>query len=169
MWRTQLATKDLIRYTRYLAWFPKWKQPHRAMHAAPCAVMFMGGILRLYVKYKAVVLFLTAHHAMKAYCGSVYIHRRILDFGTRWRWVVSFTPRPLYPQGKSPWYTLDKGWVGPRDSLDAMVTRKIPSPYRDSNPNHPARSLALYRWDIPAPKSMCTWRKHKMISREEIM
>jgi hypothetical protein len=26
----------------------------------------------------------------------------ILDFGTRWRWVVSFTPRPLYPR-----YSLD--------------------------------------------------------------
>jgi hypothetical protein len=23
-------------------------------------------------------------------------------------WVVSFTPRPLYPQGKSPWYPLDR-------------------------------------------------------------
>jgi len=22
--------------------------------------------------------------------------------------MVSFTPRPLYPNGKSPWYTLDK-------------------------------------------------------------
>jgi hypothetical protein len=22
--------------------------------------------------------------------------------------VVSFTPRPLYPQGKSPWYPLDR-------------------------------------------------------------
>jgi hypothetical protein len=31
---------------------------------------------------------------------------RILDLGTRWRWVFSFTPRPLYPQGKSPWYPL---------------------------------------------------------------
>jgi hypothetical protein len=25
----------------------------------------------------------------------------ILDLGTRWRWVVSFTPRPLYPRGES--------------------------------------------------------------------
>jgi hypothetical protein len=25
-----------------------------------------------------------------------------------WRWVVSFTLRPLYPQGKSPWYPLDR-------------------------------------------------------------
>jgi hypothetical protein len=23
-------------------------------------------------------------------------------------WVVSFTPRPLYPQGKSPWHPLDR-------------------------------------------------------------
>jgi len=28
--------------------------------------------------------------------------------GTRWRWVVSFTPRPLYPQGQSPWHRLDR-------------------------------------------------------------
>jgi hypothetical protein len=26
----------------------------------------------------------------------------ILDLGTRWRWVVSFTPQPLYPREKSP-------------------------------------------------------------------
>jgi hypothetical protein len=37
-----------------------------------------------------------------------------LHLGTRWRWVVSFTPLPLYPWGKSPWYPLDRGlsdWV----------------------------------------------------------
>jgi hypothetical protein len=33
---------------------------------------------------------------------------RILDLGTRWRSVVSFTPRPLYPQEKSPWHPLDR-------------------------------------------------------------
>jgi hypothetical protein len=26
------------------------------------------------------------------------------------------------------------GWVSPRAGLDAVVKRKIPSPYRDSNP-----------------------------------
>jgi hypothetical protein len=36
------------------------------------------------------------------------------DLGTRWRWVVSFTPRPLYPQGKSPLYPLDRGLGGPQ-------------------------------------------------------
>jgi hypothetical protein len=27
-----------------------------------------------------------------------------LSVGIRWRWVVSFTPRPLYPRGKRPRY-----------------------------------------------------------------
>jgi hypothetical protein len=52
-------------------------------------------------------LCLTKHHAMKTYWRSGCIAPRILDIGSRWRWVVSFTPRPLYPQGKSPWYPLD--------------------------------------------------------------
>jgi hypothetical protein len=69
--------------------------------------------------------------------------------------VVSFTARPLYLHGKNPWYPLDRrlggpqsrsgcggeennskplgGWVGPRAGLDAVVKRKIPSLYRDSN------------------------------------
>jgi hypothetical protein len=45
---------------------------------------------------------------MKAYCGSGVIDPSILDLGTRWRWVVSITPWPLYLQGKSPWYPVDK-------------------------------------------------------------
>jgi hypothetical protein len=44
--------------------------------------------------------------------GSGGIAPRILDLGTRWRWVISFTPPPLYPQGKSPWYPLDRRMGG---------------------------------------------------------
>jgi hypothetical protein len=40
---------------------------------------------------------------MKAYWGSEGIAPHILDLGTRWRWVVSFMPWPLYPQ-----YPLDR-------------------------------------------------------------
>jgi hypothetical protein len=40
--------------------------------------------------------------------GSGRIAPRIIDLGTRLRWVVSFTIRPLYPQGKTPWYPLDR-------------------------------------------------------------
>jgi hypothetical protein len=48
--------------------------------------------------------------------------------------VVSFTLRPLYPQGKSPWHPLDRRLGGPRAVLDAVVKREIPSPRRESNP-----------------------------------
>jgi hypothetical protein len=43
------------------------------------------------------------------------ISQSILNFGTRWRWVVSFTLRPLYPQGKSLWYPLDRMLGGPQN------------------------------------------------------
>jgi hypothetical protein len=54
------------------------------------------------------ILFETEHHAMKAYKGSGCIAPSILDLGARWRRVVSFTSRPLYPQGKSTWCPLDR-------------------------------------------------------------
>jgi len=41
-------------------------------------------------------LCLTKHHTMKTYWRSWGIAPRILDIGTRWRWVVSFTSRLLY-------------------------------------------------------------------------
>jgi hypothetical protein len=48
---------------------------------------------------------------MKAYWEvELYLHSSF-DLSTRWRWVVNLTPRPLYPQGKSPFYTLDR-WLG---------------------------------------------------------
>jgi len=62
--------------------------------------------LDLYNKGKvARVFFLTEHHAMKAYWGNGGTPR-ILDLGTKWERMVSFAPRPLYLQGKSPCYPL---------------------------------------------------------------
>jgi hypothetical protein len=58
---------------------------------------------------------------------------RILDLGTRWRWVVSFTPQPLYTKEGVPGTHSIGGWMGPRAGLDT-VKRKIPNPCRDSNP-----------------------------------
>jgi hypothetical protein len=66
------------------------------------------------VKVKVKSLYLTKHHAMKTYWGCRGIAPRIPDLGIRWRWVVSFTPRPLYPQRKSPWYPLDRRLGGPQ-------------------------------------------------------
>jgi hypothetical protein len=56
------------------------------------------------------VLSLTEHHAMEAYWGSGGTDPRILDLGSRWRWMVSFT----LPPGKEPWYPLDRRLSGPQ-------------------------------------------------------
>jgi hypothetical protein len=58
---------------------------------------------------------------MKTDGESEGIAPRILDLSTRLRRVVSFTTRPLYPQGKSPGTRWIGGWVGPRAVLNTKV------------------------------------------------
>jgi hypothetical protein len=80
------------------------------------------------------VLFLTGHHAMRAYWGvELWLHS-FFDFGTRWRWVVSFTARPLYLQGKSPCYPLDRRLGEPQSRSEHGGEEKISSPCQNSNP-----------------------------------
>jgi hypothetical protein len=51
---------------------------------------------------------------MKAYWGvGVQLHA-FFDLGTRWRWVVSFTPRPLYSRERAPGTHFIGGWAGPK-------------------------------------------------------
>ena len=50
-------------------------------------------------------------HVMKTYEGNSGIALLTLNLGSKWRWVVSFTPRPIYPLGKLS-YELNKGLVG---------------------------------------------------------
>jgi hypothetical protein len=73
---------------------------------------------------------------MKAYWEMEVQLNAFFDLGTRCR-RVNFTPRPLYPQGKSPWYPLDRRLVGPRTVLDAVMKRKLQSPRGESNPRTP--------------------------------
>jgi hypothetical protein len=82
-------------------------------------------------------LCLTKYHAMKAYWGSGGTSPRILHLDTRWRWMVSFTGRPLYPRVRASGTHWIGGWVGPRADLDTVMKRKIPSPRRESNPRTP--------------------------------
>jgi hypothetical protein len=70
-------------------------------------------VSKVKVKVKLSLCF-TKHHSMKTCWGSGGIAPRILDLGTRWRCVVSFTLRPLFPQGKSSWYPLDRRLGGPQ-------------------------------------------------------
>jgi hypothetical protein len=89
---------------------------------------------------------------MKAYWGSEVLAVSILDLGTRWRWVVSFTPQPLYPQGNISWYPLDMKLGGPQIRSGQGGEEKNSQPLsRLEPPNHLARSPALYHWAIPDP------------------
>jgi len=92
-------------------------------------------ISQLRVKGSGPCAFLTGDNAMKTYWGRWGTALRIFDFGTRWRWVVSFTPRPLYSQGKGPWYSLDRrlGWPQGRSGRGG---EKNSQPRRDSNHDH---------------------------------
>jgi hypothetical protein len=62
--------------------------------------------------------------------------------------VVSFTHRPLYPQGKSPWYPLDRRLGRPqsRSGRGGEDKNSQTSPGIEPwNHDRPARSPALYR------------------------
>jgi hypothetical protein len=75
----------------------------------------------------------------------------MLDLGTSWRWVVSFTPWPLYPRGNIPGTNWTVGWVGPRIDRDVGGGEKS-CPYRDSNSHplgRPARGPSLFWLHCP--------------------
>jgi hypothetical protein len=65
---------------------------------------------------------------MKTYWGSGHIAPYIFDLDTRWRWVVSFTPRLLYPQGKNPWCPLDSRLGGPQSRFGRGGEKKNSHP-----------------------------------------
>jgi hypothetical protein len=65
------------------------------------------------------------------------------DLGTRWRWVATFTPRSLCPQGKSPRYPLDRRLRGPQSRSEHGVEGKNSQPMPGFEPRPsdcPARS-----------------------------
>jgi hypothetical protein len=96
---------------------------------------------------------LTKHHAMRAHWGSWGIAPRILDLGTRRRWVVGFTPRPLYPKEKSPWFPLDSRLGGPQSRSRHGGEEKNSQPHRESNSKTPIVQPVAQRytdWAIAA-------------------
>jgi hypothetical protein len=76
----------------------------------------------------------------------------VLDHGTRWRRVVSFTIRPLHSDEGAPSTHWLGGWVGSRASLDAMEKRKISCPMPGTEPQ-PSKLVDCRYTDcaIPAP------------------
>jgi hypothetical protein len=80
---------------------------------------------------------------MKTYWGSGGITPHILDFGTTWRKVLSFTPRPLFSRSQNPRYPLDRRLGGPqsRSGRGDEERKSHNYPRRESNPDRPARSI----------------------------
>jgi hypothetical protein len=73
------------------------------------------------------------------------------DLGTSWRWVVSFTPLPLYPRWKSPRYPLDRRLGGPQSQSGRRGEGKFFTLPRLEHRSlgRPARSQSLYRLSYP--------------------
>jgi hypothetical protein len=78
---------------------------------------------------------------------------RIRNLGSIWRWVVSFTPQPLYPRERAPGTHRIGGWVDPRSYLDAVTKRKksLHFPFQKSNPCRLAHCLVSTLTELPAP------------------
>jgi hypothetical protein len=67
-----------------------------------------------------------------------------LDRGTRWSLVVSFMPLSLYFWGDNSQYTLGRGWVGPRASLDA-IEKSLASAYNRTSAVQPVARRYIER------------------------
>jgi len=55
-------------------------------------------------------------HLMQSKC-SRWMVTLILNLDTRWKWVVQFTPRPLYSEDRTRWI---EGWLGTIAGLDGF-------------------------------------------------
>jgi hypothetical protein len=65
---------------------------------------------------------------MKIHMGVWKYSSTIPDLGTRWRWVVSFALLPLYPQGKSRLYPLDRKLGQPQSRSERRGERRSLAP-----------------------------------------
>jgi hypothetical protein len=81
------------------------------------------------------------------------VEPHFIDLGTSWRWVVSFTSRPLYPLEKGPWYPLDKRLGGPQGQSGWFGEEKILDPTRTRTPTSVVQPVVSRYTDcaIPAP------------------
>jgi hypothetical protein len=94
------------------------------------------------------------------YVGENRYSSAILDLGNRWRWVVSFTHRPLCFSERARDMHLEMRMGEPHSrSWPLMENRKISCPCRKTNPGCSARS--------PLPVAALTETAHKYSSLRE--
>jgi hypothetical protein len=75
----------------------------------------------------------------------------ILDLGTRWRWVVSFTYRPLYPRGNRPRYLLVRRLGGPQSWSKRCRELKNVTPSGNRTPAFQPVARHNTDWSVPTP------------------
>jgi len=86
---------------------------------------------------------------------SGHIASHILNLGTRWKWVVSFKPRPLYAKVKSPRCLTDRTLDGPQSLYGRGGEEKRSQPV-------PIRSLVTVMTELFISKlSHLLWRFHR--------
>jgi hypothetical protein len=82
-----------------------------------------------------------------------------LDLSARRGWVVSTTPRPLYPRER-PGTHCTGGWMGLRTGLDVCENSRPPTGIR--SPDRPASSQSLYRLSYPT-HDPCMFTSYKIL------
>ena len=105
--------------------------------------------------------------ARTAHRGSRGIALPFLDHGTRMRWGVSSTPRPLFAPGEDPVPIVQETVWAPRP-VWIGVENLTPTGIR--SPDRPARSQSLYRLRYPAyiwnyKKAMKHLKQHRSSNR----
>lgn len=77
----------------------------------------------------------------------------ILNFGTRWRWVLSLRRRPIYPRGRSP---LDRRLCGRCDEARNSTGNQIRTVDRRKYPTTPYWKAALFlTWQCQGYELRC--------------
>jgi hypothetical protein len=91
--------------------------------------------------------------------GNGGIGPRILDLGTSWRWVVSFTTRPRYLRGKRLCTHWIWSCVGPRARLDDMEsTKMLPLPGLELRPlGRPSVASRYTDWAMFVTVNFMLW------------
>jgi len=74
----------------------------------------------------------------------------LLNLGTRWMWVVSFKPRPLYSGGTIPLYSMNRRLDGPQNWSESVGGNNFRHcPGRESNACRPNRNLVSILIKLP--------------------
>jgi hypothetical protein len=88
----------------------------------------------------------------------VWLHS-FFHLGTRWRWVITFTPRTLCPQGKCPWYPLKRRLGGPHSRSGRGGEEKNSQPLPALEP--PTIQPVARRYTAELSRLMWTWLRGK--------